>query len=109
MITSSCPPGHRCQTGFTGKGYRCVTSNETTGDAENKTGNLKFFVIAISQFTGFLQNSGANCVHIGPKPERISYLNENSYISTSSMCLHLIYKLLNMRAKASTKLGSDLN
>jgi len=41
----SCPPCHRCQTGFTWKGYRCVASNETTADAENKTGNLKFFEI----------------------------------------------------------------
>ena len=32
---NSCPQGHRCQTGFTGKGYRCVATNKTSGETGN--------------------------------------------------------------------------
>ena len=34
--SNSCPQRHRCQTGFTDKGYRCVATNKTSG----KTGNI---------------------------------------------------------------------
>ncbi|CAH3038602.1 unnamed protein product, partial [Porites lobata] len=33
--SNSCPQGHRCQTGFTDKGYRCVTTNKTSGETGN--------------------------------------------------------------------------
>ena len=33
--SNSCPQGHRCQTGFTGKGYRCVATNKTSGETGN--------------------------------------------------------------------------
>ncbi|XP_078374669.1 uncharacterized protein LOC144658185 isoform X1 [Oculina patagonica] len=35
--SSPCPPTHRCQTGFTDKGYRCIASEKSTGDTDNKT------------------------------------------------------------------------
>ena len=33
--SNSCPQGHRCQTGFTDKGYRCVATNKTSGENGN--------------------------------------------------------------------------
>jgi len=33
--SNSCPQGHRCQTGFTDKGYRCVATNNTSGETGN--------------------------------------------------------------------------
>ena len=33
--SNSCPQGHRCQTGFTDKGYRCVATNKTSGETGN--------------------------------------------------------------------------
>ena len=32
---NSCPQRHRCQTGFTDKGYRCVATNKTSGETGN--------------------------------------------------------------------------
>ena len=33
--SNSCPQRHRCQTGFTDKGYRCVATNKTSGETGN--------------------------------------------------------------------------